>query len=120
MSEVVKIYASVDDLVGSSEVEYREINGFRSGEKVRIGSVSAGDMIEWSEANDGEAKRTAGLRLLCKSLVGPEPGNERYADDPRNIAKFRKLPHKVVNRIVGEILELNGLETKKDKEAKND
>ena len=115
-----KVYGSIEELLGASEVEYRTINGFKSGEKVRIGSVSAGDMIEWSEANDGEAKRTAGIRLLCKSLVGPEPANVRYADDPRNISKFRALPHKVVQRIVEEILDLNGLEVKKDKQAKND
>jgi len=115
-----KVYASIEELLNSSEVEYRNISGFKPGEKVRIGSVSAGDMIEWSEVNEGEAKRNAGLRLLCKSLVGPEPENTRYADDPKNIAKFKKLPHKVVNQIVEEILDLNGLVVKKDQAAKND
>lgn len=115
-----KIYGSMEDILGASEVEYRIINGFREGEKVQIGSVSAGDMIEWSEASEGEAKRTAGLRLLCKSLVGPAPEYKRYADDPKNITKFRALPHKTVQRIVEEILDLNGLRVKQDEKAKND
>lgn len=116
----MKIYGSMEDILGASEVEYRTINGFKEGEQVQIGSVSAGDMIEWSEASEGPAKKTAGLRLLCKSLVGPASDYKRYADDPKNIDKFRALPHKVVQRIVEEILDLNGLNVKKDKEAKND
>lgn len=118
-----KVYSSVDEIIddGASVVEYRKIEGFKGpeGPKVRIGSVCAGDMIEWSEANEGEAKRTAGLRLLSKSLVGPEPENVRYALDVSNIAKFAKMRHNVTERIVKEILDLNGMTVKKDKEAKN-
>ena len=88
--------------------------------KVRIGSVTAGDMIEWSEANEGEAKRTAGLRLITKSLVGPEPGNLRYADNPKNIAAFRGMRHKETERIVREILKLNGMTVKQDAAIKNE
>lgn len=117
-----KIYASMDDIEvsGREDVEYRIIDGFKPGEKFRIGSLSAGDLIEWSEANEGEAKRTAGLRLITKSLVGPEPENRRYADDPKNIAKFRARSHKVTERIVEEILDLNGMQVKKSNAIKND
>lgn len=116
-----KIYASMDDILnsGATEVEYATIDGFKPGEKVRIGSVSAGDILEWSEANEGEAKKTAGLRLICKSLVGPPPHNTRYADDDKNISKFRAMRHKETERIVKEILKLNGMNVKQDAEAKN-
>jgi hypothetical protein len=124
-----RIYASVDEIVasGASEVEYRIIQGFegKDGPKIRIGSVTAGDMIEFSEANenDRDAKRDAGLRLIAKSLVGPAPDNIRYADGPaiaRHMAKFRTMRHKETERVVKEILDLNGMEVKKDAAAKKD
>jgi hypothetical protein len=117
-----KIYASMDEIMSSgvSDVEYAVIDGFKPGEKVRIGSVTAGDIMEWSEASEGEAKKTAGLRLIIKSLVGPEPSNIRYADDPKNIAKFRAMRHKETERIVKEILVLNGMTVKQQAEAKKD
>ncbi len=115
-----KIYASMDDIDegGTGDIEYAIIDGFREGEKFRIGSLTAGDLIEWSEANEGEAKRTAGLRLITKSLVGPAPDNTRYAADDKNIVKFRARSHKVTERIVKEILKLNGMSVKGDDEAK--
>lgn len=128
-----KIYGSMDEIAASgvSDVEYATIDGFKPGEKARIGSVTAGDIIEWSEANEGEAKRTAGLRLITKSLVGPEKPfggkpvdgfipNHRYADDPKNIAKFRAMRHKETERIVKEILKLNGMNVKAEAEVKKD
>jgi len=119
--EATKVYESVDELVSDGAgVEYAEIDGFAPGKKLRIGSVTAGDMIEWSEANEGEAKRTAGLRLITKSLVGPPPENRRYADDPRNIQKFRELRHKDTERVVKDILKLNGMELRRNTEVKND
>lgn len=123
-----KIYGSMDEILasGASDVEYAIVDGFKPGEKVRIGSVTAGDMIEWSEANEGEAKRTAGLRLLTKSLVGPEkptngqPPNHRYADDVKNIPRFRAMRHKETERIVREVLKLNGMNVKQDAATKNE
>lgn len=117
-----KVYTSMDEILnsGSSEVEYATIPGYKDGEFVRIGSVTAGDVIEWSEANEGEAKRTAGLRLITKSLVGPEPGNVRYADDIKNIPKFRSMRHKETERIVRAILKLNGMNVTAEAEVKKD
>lgn len=118
-----KVYGSMDELLASGvqNEEFAEIEGFEPGKKVRIGSVTAGDIIEWSEANEGEAKRTAGLRLITKSLVGPAPDNIRYANKSENIAKFRAMRHKETERIVREILRLNGMNVKGDAaEAKKD
>jgi hypothetical protein len=116
----VKIYSSIDDIVasGASEVEYALVDGFKPGEKARIGSVTAGDMIEWSEANEGEAKKNAGLRLICKSLV--DENGLRFADTPGTLAKLKTMRHKETERIVREILKLNGMTVKEDKKEKND
>ena len=115
-----KIYGSMEEILasGASDAEYAEVDGFKPGERVRIGSVTAGDMIVWSEANEGEAKKTAGLRLICKSLVNAD--GVRYADDDKNIAKFRVMRHKETERIVKEILKLNGMNVKAEEKAKND
>lgn len=115
-----KIYASVDELVadGASEVEYAWVEGFKPGTKIRIGSVTAGEMMLWSEANEGEAKKSAGLRLITKSLVDKD--GKRYADDPKNIAKFREMRHKETERIVKEIIKLNGMNVKDQADVKKD
>jgi len=115
-----KVYGTVEELLsdGASEMEYSVVDGFKPGTKIRIGSVTAGDMISWSESNEGEAKRTAGLRLICKSLVNAD--GVRYADDDKNIAKFRAMRHKETERIVKEILKLNGMNVKQDDAAKKD
>ncbi len=107
MADADKIL-SLDEILKSDEVEYDTVPGFKDGEIIRIGSLTAGDLIEWSEANEGEAKRTAGLRLIVKSLVDAD-GN-RIAND-KHIASFRKFNHKKTEEIVKAILKLNGLRT---------
>jgi hypothetical protein len=115
-----RVVESMADILASATIEYATIPGYKPGQKLRIGSLTAGDMIEWSEANDGDAKRTAGLRLITKSLVGNPPENRRIADDPKNIAAFRMMPHKETERIVQAIIKLNGLKVGQDDAAKKD
>lgn len=116
MAEV--IVETMEEISAAADVEYANIEGFTKDKPFRIGSLTAGDLIEWSEANEGEAKRTAGLRLITKSLVNSK--NERYAADSKNIAVFRTKSHKVTERIVKEILKLNGMNVKDDTAAKKD
>jgi hypothetical protein len=119
MTEAVQTQIdSMEEILASDDVEFATIEGFTKNKPFRIGSLSAGDLIEWSEANEGEAKRTAGLRLICKSLV--DTGGKRFASDPKNIAVFRLKSHKVTERIVREILKLNGMVVKDAEKAKND
>lgn len=106
---------SMDDILAAEDVEYANVEGFKPGEVFRIQSLTAGDLIEWSEANEGEAKRTAGLRLIVKSLVDKD--GKRIAGD-EHIATFRKKSHKVTERIVREILKLNGMTVTGPSEAK--
>lgn len=109
---------SMEEIEAAEDIEYAFVEGFKPGHPFRIGSLTAGDLIEWSEANEGEAKRTAGLRLICKSLVNSK--GERYATDPKNIDVFRKKNHKTTERIVTDILKLNGMMVKQDAAAKKD
>lgn len=125
--DIVKDEKVLDDVVaGMSEIEtvrneeFATVPGFKEGQVLRIGSITAGDFIEWQEANKGEAKRTAGLRLICKSLVGPAPANERYAVADKNIQVFRRMSHKSTENVVKAILKLNGIRTKRTKDDEDD
>ena len=60
------IVETMEEISAAVDVEYANIEGFTKDKPFRIGSLTAGDLIEWSEANEGEAKRTAGLRPLAK------------------------------------------------------
>jgi hypothetical protein len=114
------VYTSVDDMItdGATEEQFALIDGFKEGgPKIRIGSVSAGDVIAWQETNEGEAKKTAGLRLIIKSLVDMQ--GRRYSTD-KDILKLRQVRHSITERILGEIVKLNGMSKKKDADAKND
>lgn len=120
---------SVTDMLAAAEpqasVEYARTPGLKPGQVFVIASVTAGDMIEWSEANEGEAKRTAGLRLIVKSVVDGEPGVDEGARgarilDDTHIALLRKLPHKGTESVVKAILKLNGMNVKADADAKKD
>lgn len=120
-----KIVADLTEIIDTNLVEYVEIEGFNPGQVFRIVSLTAGEFIEWTEAKSEEQKKTAGLRLIAKSLVGPPPANERYADGDKaemTVAVLRTKSQKVTNRIVKEILKLNGLDDvkKRQEDAKND
>ena len=108
---------SIDEFLNEDDIEYATVPGFKPGEAVRIASLTAGDLIEWTEANEGEAKRTAGLRLIVKSLVDE---NGKHIANDTHIAKLRAKSHKVTERLVKAILQHNGMKVKQDADAKND
>lgn len=113
---------SIEEIEQEDDIEYKKVPGFKPGQVFCIASLTAGDLIEWSEANESEAKRTAGLRLIVKSLVDGVPGEngatgKRIATD-KHIATFRKKSHKVTERLVRDILTLNGINVE-EKTVKN-
>lgn len=118
MSTEQKVVESLDEIESVKDTEYVTVEGFEPGRPFRIGSLTAGDLIEWSEANEGEAKRTAGLRLIAKSLVNAA-GVRYAANDPKAIDILRAKNHKVTERIVVDILKLNGMSVKSNADVKN-
>ncbi len=110
---------SLSEIEAGGQREYATVPGFKAGTVFSIGSLTAGDMIEWSEANEGEAKRTAGLRLITKSVVDGIPGKHEGAKgvnimNDEHIAMLRKKPHRMTEDIVKGILRLNGMKVKDD------
>lgn len=110
-----KVFETVEDMLAAPDVEYATIPGWSG--LIRIGSLTAGDMIEWTEANEGEAKRTAGLRLIVKSLVNSD--GKRIGND-KHIPLLRAKSHKVTEQVVKAILKLNGFNIKDDEKSKKD
>ena len=119
---------SVIDMLAAAEplasVEYARAAGFKPGQVFVLQSVTAGDLIEWSEANE-DAKRTAGLRLIIKSVVDGQPGVDEGARgarimDDTHIALLRKLQHKTTENVVKAILKLNGMTVAADDKVKKD
>ena len=118
----VKVVGSMAEIEAAVAVEYKLVDGWTPGQLLEIGSLSGEDILEWSEAEDPDAKRHAGARLICKSLVSSEKdGRVRYASDvKKNVPIFLRKPHKATERIVRAILELNGLTPKQDAAVKKD
>lgn len=109
-------FLSVDEIVSASDIQYTEIDVPEWKGSVRFGSLDAGELIDFIEANDGPSKRNAGLRLLIKSLVD-EDGNRIGTD--KHLEAFKKKSARVCSRLVDDILKLNGLDAKGKDVAKN-
>jgi hypothetical protein len=117
---------SVDEMLGADDVEYQTVPSWKvkdpkTGEMiqgyVRIASLNAEDLIEWREANEGPAKRTMGIRLLVSSLVD-EQGNR--IGSAKHYEQFKKKSNAVMEKILAEIIKLNGMTQKAETTAKND
>lgn len=99
-------------IAAADDVEFKTIptwviNGKQGYSRIR--SLSAEDFIVWQEANEGTAKRNAGLRIIIKSLVDKE-GNP--VGDDKMLEMLKKKSHRVTDNIIAEILKLNGLKIK--------
>jgi hypothetical protein len=116
---------TIEEMLGAEDVEYATIPTWKvkdpkTGEMVqgyvRIGSLSAEDIIDWRETNDGPAKRTMGIRLLVNSLVdasGNRIGNAKHYE------LFKKKSNAVMERILAEVVRLNGMTVKSETTVKN-
>jgi hypothetical protein len=108
---------SFSEILDADDIQYEVVDVPEWGGKIRIGSLSAGEVLEFIELNDGPAKNTAGIRLLNRSLV--DKAGKRIGED-KSLGELKKKDHRVVNRIIGQILKLNGMDKKAAEEAKND
>lgn len=106
---------SMADIAAADDVEYFDIEAW--GGIVRIGSLDANAFITWQEENDGPAKRTAGLRLIVDSLVDEQ--NNRIGTD-KHLEMLKKKSVKMTEKVVTEIVRLNGLKVKGTDSTKND
>lgn len=112
---------SLSDMLDTDDIEYATVPAWKKPNgaqgTVRIRSLTAGDMIQFVQTNEGPAKHTAGVRLIIKSVVDKH-GNLMFKDD--DLTKLKKRNSKITNSIVDAILKLNGLDKKTQDAAKND
>lgn len=110
---------SIEEMLAADDVEYRviptwKIKDPKTGEMVqgyvRIGSLSAEQVAEWRDTGDGPAKKTMGTRLFVDSLVD-EKGT-RIGSQGHYLA-FRKKSNAMQEKVLAEIIDLNGLAVKK-------
>lgn len=102
------VVESMDEIFETNDVEYDTIEAW--GKQVRIVSLNAEDFIEWQEANDTSAKKTAGIRLFIKCIVNSKG---QHIGNPKDIEKLKKKSVREILKVVKQILKMNGLETKK-------
>lgn len=117
---------TVEEMLAAEDVEYAviptwKVKDSKTGELVqgytRIGSLNADDVIMWRESNEGPAKKSMGVRLFVNSLVdvdGKRIGNQMYYE------LFKKKSNAIQERVLAEIVKLNGMTVKAEKEIKND
>lgn len=115
--EPLALLTTEELLAACDDVQFKEISVPEWRGSIRIGSLTADDMIAWSESNDDPAqKRVAGINLLVKSLVdanGHRIGTEAFT------AKFKRSSHTLINRLCQEVLAFNGMTARAQGAVKN-
>lgn len=109
--------ATFDDLLGgATDTKYDFVSAY--GKRVRIGSLSSADMIEWLESNDDKVKsKFSGIRMIVKSFVDEKGARLPGVEDP---AKFEDYVRHFAGKdaisngkVVKAVLELNGIRSPK-------
>ena len=115
----MKKLLSLDEILQKDDTQYREVEVPEWGGTVRLGSLTAGKMIEFFEKKDEGDKKTLAMRLFLECLV--DDSGKRIGDK----AKLEALKEKnlqVFVRLLPDMLDLNGMGTKSVpvEDAKND
>lgn len=110
-------FLGFDDILNTDDVQYDVIDVPAWKGKIRVGSLSANDLLEFVEANeDPVQKRLAAARLLNKSLVDE---NGKRLGGPERETQLMKKDARVLTDIVQKILVLNGMDKKTSDAEKN-
>ena len=90
--------------------------------ELHVGTLSAADLLEFVEANeDPQKQKTAGVRLLVKSMVNEH--KQRLATTPEQLEEgmkiFIKKDASVITSVVRKLMALNKLDKKGQEALKN-
>lgn len=108
-------FLSAEDILSSDDIEYTSVTAWGN-RLLKLQSLTAGDMIEFVQSNEGPARHTAGVRLIIKSAVG---GDKKRLFKDTDLEVLKRKNSKITNSIVDAILKLNGLDKKSQDAAKN-
>lgn len=121
--EPKKLILSVDQMIAAEDVEYAEIPTWKvkdlaTGQMVqgysRIASLSAEDVAAWRDTTEGPAKKTMGVRLFVNSLVDE---TDRRIGTPMHYEAFKRKSNAIQERVLGEILKMNGMTQKNEQQV---
>lgn len=103
----------------TNNVKYIEVDAY--GQRVRLGSVSAKQMLDWVAGNKEDAKaRIAGLRLLVESLVDADGNRVPEAEIQEYIDAFLEKDNQENGKVIEQVLRLNGFGKEADLIRKNE
>ncbi len=114
---VEKKILSFDDLIADADIKTDDVETPRG--LVKIGTLCSADILEWfTENDDPELRKLAGLRLLVKSIINPD--GKRIGADAKDAADLKQIREVAVqalmrrdsrenNVLIRRALELNGL-----------
>lgn len=97
---------SFDKLRTADKTEYDVVKVY--GEEVRVGSLTAAEILKWVEENDTDRKN-AGLRLIVRSVVDEEGNRLPVASHEEWMVVFNNKNPRENGKLVRAILALNGL-----------
>jgi len=121
MSDKTNVFSLADfKRKETNNVKYTTVEAY--GGTVRLGSVSARDMLDWIAGNQDETKkRLSGARLIVKSLVDEDGNRVPESEYDAYVDAFLEKDHQENNKVARAVLDLNGFgDAKKDAEtAKN-
>jgi hypothetical protein len=118
MTEEVKSPSlSIDDMLDAADIQYVTVPVPEWGGEVRLGSISAGDMLDEIEATQAKGDRESTIRLVVRSVVDADGARIPPESVEAFVAKFKKKDIRVMNRLAEAALKLNGVPTRLD--AKN-
>jgi hypothetical protein len=101
------IAESVDDITAAMDVEYVVVEGFTKTTRLQMGSLTAGDLIDFADENDGASKKMSLVRLLSRSIVNSK--GERFLNNPQGVELLRSKAHKTIERLAKVAMTLNGI-----------
>src|SRR6185369_2724429 len=114
----MKVVESWEDFFDGNEEETEYVTVTLGDKEVRLGSVSADDIVEFFERQNDEGTRpTNGLWLVARSLVNSK--GERIGDLDE-LTRLRKKQPSVMKKLIEAASAINGLTPKAIEETKND
>lgn len=118
---------SIDEMLAADDVEYAVIPTWKvkdpkgSGQMIqgytRIGSLNADQVIKWRDTNEGPAKKTLGIRLFVDSIVDKDG---KRTGGPQHYEAFKSKSNALQEKVLAEIVKLNGMTVRGQETIKND
>lgn len=124
MSEAQK-QAEAFDVMDESEIQTHNGMAYEAvpawdGKKIGIGTITAGEVLQWIEDKDGPRRKEAGLLLVARSLVKKDKTRMCPTKESQEamVETLKGKDSKTINSVIERIVIINGI-VKTPEQAKN-